>query len=364
MHRAPLALVDESPDVSRALESLVAACNEMGVLVCEISRHVSSSEGGDASSSATDDEEPKPLRAEPKSDVHEAVAQKKKAANETLGRFRQSVVDTCGPAAGSAAVIDLSLSDDAKVVKDEPRVKEERKHSPKAAAATATGGQVEPRRLKAATKAATGRVEYSAEMNEPRDGSVSGGNGEVDAPVAPMEEEDSESEVIDPPRRRSQRKRKALRQVEPPTVKRPGSAAGEASGNGPKWPRGRRCPLGTKGCLAVEDSPTATEMDASISAFVAATTDAGKKLVQVHAQHPAQAERHLEDMRLLMSVAVVSLERELTSEQVLMAWKLTAALKRLHRIYPVKTKGLHRYEVSLVGGRSGALAWQLTLCRF
>ncbi|KAE9038641.1 hypothetical protein PR003_g5599 [Phytophthora rubi] len=56
MSRAPLVLVDESPGVANALTQLAAACNDVGALICEISRQVSSSDSDDASPLATDDE--------------------------------------------------------------------------------------------------------------------------------------------------------------------------------------------------------------------------------------------------------------------------------------------------------------------
>ncbi|KAF1788123.1 hypothetical protein GQ600_26209 [Phytophthora cactorum] len=70
---------------------------------------------------------------------------------------------------------------------------------------------------------------------------------------------------------------------------------------------------------------------------------AGRKLVEVHEEHPVQSERHLEDMRLLMSVVVENFKGNLTAGEVKTAWKMLNTLLQLHDIYPLKTKGLHRY---------------------
>ncbi|KAG2760247.1 hypothetical protein JG687_00010693 [Phytophthora cactorum] len=80
----------------------------------------------------------------------------------------------------------------------------------------------------------------------------------------------------------------------------------------------------------------------SVEAFVAATAAAGRKLVEVHEEHPVQSERHLEDMRLLMSVVVENFKGNLTAGEVKTAWKMLNTLLQLHDIYPLKTKGLHR----------------------
>ncbi|KAG7395420.1 hypothetical protein PHYBOEH_003779 [Phytophthora boehmeriae] len=101
MYRAPIALIDASPVISVALQQLVAACNEIGSLVCDLNREVNSSGSSDVSPSATDDED------EDKKKTKWTKTESK--TDKMIFDSRQNVVDS------TENVIDLCLSDERKV---------------------------------------------------------------------------------------------------------------------------------------------------------------------------------------------------------------------------------------------------------
>ncbi|KAG4048659.1 hypothetical protein PC123_g16043 [Phytophthora cactorum] len=63
LHKSPLALVDESPNVSSMLSRVVSSCNEVGPITRKLHQAVSApaAENDDANSSATEDERDMPL---------------------------------------------------------------------------------------------------------------------------------------------------------------------------------------------------------------------------------------------------------------------------------------------------------------
>ncbi|POM66021.1 Hypothetical protein PHPALM_18184, partial [Phytophthora palmivora] len=239
MYKAPLVLVDESIEVSKALELLVAACNEIGALICELNRQVSSA-GSDTSPSATDDEED--MRAEAKLEV----PVKKKAAKETEGG-RQEKKCTISVAT-KAAVIDLSLSDEEEnvVVKDEPM--KENDHV---------------------------AMEIEEASVPPAD---QGGSMSDQEHCEEKQEEGSGP----PPRKKARKRMKQKSKKGPKKVGRdvvirlrkraemvPGGDIGETVGSA------------LNAAIAVEENDGETSL---IRAFVSATAEAGRKLVEVHAE--------------------------------------------------------------------------------
>lgn len=82
-----------------------------------------------------------------------------------------------------------------------------------------------------------------------------------------------------------------------------------------------------------------------LKSFMSAVAEAGRVLLQVHERHPAQAKWHREDIRLLVSVAMVNLERELSHEEVQATWKMLDVLQKLYDVFPEKTKTLAPEEV-------------------
>ncbi|ETN11750.1 hypothetical protein, variant 1 [Phytophthora nicotianae INRA-310] len=289
MYTDPLALVDESPDISKALELLVAACNEIGVLICELNRQVSSAGSEDMSPSATDDEEE--MTAEPKKKKETETVERKKAAKET------AEIHTNIPE--SITIIDLLSDEEKEQIKNEKNSKSE--------------------------------TQETVELPMPPVH-----NDDATAIVEPVVED--EQNILST---RKSRKRKAQRNKAPPLSKRAQGVVVRLEKRAEMAPTG---PVGTAVCTAL-DAAIGVERSSGnscVEAFVAATAEAGRKLVEVHEEHPVQAERHLEDMRLLMSVAVDNLKGDLAAGEVKMSWKMLKILLQLHEIYPVKTKGLHR----------------------
>ncbi|KAE9044532.1 hypothetical protein PR003_g5598 [Phytophthora rubi] len=162
----------------------------------------------------------------------------------------------------------------------------------------------------------------------------------------PMEEEEDEVRV--PNQRRNTQKRRATKRlaVAPPPPKRAMRDVvirlRRRAEMVPSGDVGAAVCSALNGAIAVEIHPDARGIGPFVRAFLSATAEAGQKLVEVHAQHPVQTERHLEDMRLLLSVAVANLERGLSRDEVCAAWKMLKVLQQLHDLYPAKTKGLHR----------------------
>ncbi|KAG7382676.1 hypothetical protein PHYPSEUDO_004646 [Phytophthora pseudosyringae] len=332
MYKAPLVFVDESPDVSTALGQLVAACNEMGALVCALNREVSSAGASDVSSSATDEEEDQNRQAEPKTGAVVGV-EKKKAAKDT-GRSVARANKASGPIE-TAAVVDLSLSEEEPAaVKDEPRTE-----------TTDVQEEMATVDMEMATFAPDEERSWSASAKD-----VATAAGEEDHSVSVDtlgNDKEDDAKVAEPPSRRKLRKRKAPSRIAPPVAKRPVRDVvvrlRKRAEMAPSGAVGVAVCSALNAAVSVEEThPETTGVNPRIGAFVSATAEAGKMLVEVHAEHPVQAERHLEDMRLLMSVAVVNLERELSVEVVAVAWKMLKALQQLHDLYPLKTRGLHR----------------------
>ncbi|EGZ09499.1 hypothetical protein PHYSODRAFT_338296 [Phytophthora sojae] len=91
--KTAVVFVDESPQVAQALEQLVAACNEVGTLVCQLNRAVSSSGASDASSDTEEEEGEREeekengsqhLRAGPKDLEHRRTTEEKKRAAKEI----------------------------------------------------------------------------------------------------------------------------------------------------------------------------------------------------------------------------------------------------------------------------------------
>ncbi|KAG6614164.1 uncharacterized protein IUM83_10100 [Phytophthora cinnamomi] len=355
MYRAPLVFVDESAAVAHALAQLVAACNEMGTIVREISAEMGSAGAGDASAS-TSAEQQVQVKAEPKV-VATEHKQRKKAAKETVGREMGRVgemgrVEEMGTGlnesrveAKAAGVIDLSLSDDEK--EDDAVVKEEERRTTGEAAAAVKKEVVEEKSTEQVAVVELEEVqrleEKSSESAEVELSPLS--DAAVELPTAAVEEE-QEDDVRVPPKRKHTRKRKASQRIAMPPPKRTerdvvlrlrkraemtqSGDVGDAVGSA------------LKAAIAVEERPDTTGIDSLITAFFSATAAAGAMLVEAHAQDPVEAECHLEDMRLLMSVAVENLEHGLSRDGVCAAWKMHKVLQKIHDLHPVKTKGLHR----------------------
>ncbi|KAG3203281.1 hypothetical protein PC128_g2653 [Phytophthora cactorum] len=153
--------------------------------------------------------------------------------------------------------------------------------------------------------------------------------------VEPVAE--GEQDVTDSSRRRKSRKRKA-RKDNAPSLSSVVVRLEKRAEMAPSGPVGVAVYTALNAAIDVENSRGRS----SVEAFVAATAAAGRKLVEVHEEHPVQSERHLEDMRLLMSVVVENFKGNLTAGEVKTAWKMLNTLLQLHDIYPLKTKGLHR----------------------
>ncbi|KAL4118786.1 hypothetical protein PRIC2_011108 [Phytophthora ramorum] len=357
MVRAPLVLVDESPQVATALEQLVAACNEMGTLICDLSRELSSVGTSDASPSATDDEDQQVTnnlsslnkdKAEPKRSSGTEKVERKKAAKET-GRPVAAVQNTSARSKAAvkatATVIDLSLSDEEEVVKEEGGKK------PQSASNMSVKNETLDKSRKEAADVETQESLRQATADEP-ESLVSPAPGTVGSPVpaevvepppAEMEDEQKEVKARDerPRRKTKKRKRKAPRAVVPPVAKRVVPPAAK-----------RVVPPVAKRVVpdVVVQLRKQAEMAPSGNVGVAVCTALNAAIALEKHQKTdtkVQAERHLEDMRLLMSVAAMNFKRELSREEVYVAWQMLKEIQKLHDIYPAKTKGLHRSWLEL-----------------
>lgn len=78
-----------------------------------------------------------------------------------------------------------------------------------------------------------------------------------------------------------------------------------------------------------------------VRSFLAAAALAGMSLVESYARSPVTAERHLEDMRLVLTAVVNEVERQLSREEVCEAWRLLKSLQQLHLHFPEQTTGMH-----------------------
>ncbi|KAH7467372.1 hypothetical protein KRP22_013279 [Phytophthora ramorum] len=375
MVRAPLVLVDESPQVATALEQLVAACNEMGTLICDLSRELSSVGTSDASPSATDDEDQQVTnnlsslnkdKAEPKRSSGTEKVERKKAAKET-GRAVAAVQNTSARSKAAvkatATVIDLSLSDEEEVVKEEGGKK------PQSAINMSVKNETLDKSRKEAADVETQESLRQATADE-LESLVSPAPGSVGSPVpaevmepppAEMEDEQKEVKARDerPRRKTKKRKRKAPRAVVAPVAKRVVPPVAKRvvpdvvvqlrkqAEMAPSGNVGVAVCTALNAAIALEKHQKTDTKGPFTKSFASATAAAARVLVGVHTSHPVQAERHLEDMRLLMSVAAMNFKCELSREEVYVAWQMLKEIQKLHDIYPAKTKGLHRSWLEL-----------------
>ncbi|KAG1706747.1 hypothetical protein DVH05_027600 [Phytophthora capsici] len=317
LYKGSLVASDTSPDVSTALTQLVTVCDGIGTLMCELNREINHSGASDVS---TEDEEDQQKIAEPKEEV--MPVEKKKAAKESIisPKIERNKAPDSKTSNHSIAIIDLSLSDEEK----EPPVKEEKK-------------EIVPDPPTVATVPVDERPRERQELFD-------FGVPEVQEDSKQVEEDTLGQQEV--PARKRSRKRKAPSRIAPPVAKRPvKDVVIRLQKRAEMVPSGA---VGVTVCSAlnaavtVENSETTGVFNSSIGDFVSATAEAAKMLVGVHKQHPVQCERHLEDMRLLMSVAIMNLENGMSADVAKKAWVMLKTLQKLHKLYPVKTKGLHR----------------------
>ncbi|KAK1940091.1 hypothetical protein P3T76_008414 [Phytophthora citrophthora] len=252
--------------------------------------------------------------------------EKKKAAKETIisPKLEPNKALDSKKNKNLIAIIDLSLSDEEK----ESPVKEEKK-------------EIVPDPPAVATVPVDNNPRETAEPFE-------FGPPEVQEDSNQVQEDNLREQEV--PERKRSRKRKAPSRIVPPVSKRPVKDVvirlQKRAEMAPSGAVGVAVCSALKAAVAVENSET-TGVNAHQGDFVSATVEAAKMLVGVHKQHPVQCERHLEDMRLLMSVAIVNLENGMTADVAKKAWVMLKTLQKLHKLYPVKTKGLHRYVLGL-----------------
>ncbi|KAG3011181.1 hypothetical protein PC121_g9114 [Phytophthora cactorum] len=168
----------------------------------------------------------------------------------------------------------------------------------------------------------------------------------MEAAEASRANEQIVSEVADRPMRRKEKKRKAARPIEPSIAKklekavvvrlrkRAETTATNALGES-VW-------LALNAAIALEERPDRYPDGELLRSFMLSVPDAGRAIIKDCGRHPDQSERHLEDMRLLVSVAVVNLECELSRGQVPMALTMLDVLQALHDTYPEQTKTLYQ----------------------
>ncbi|OWZ18915.1 hypothetical protein PHMEG_0006912 [Phytophthora megakarya] len=311
MNKGPL---DESPDVSKALNLLFAGCNEIETLICDLNREVSNA-GGTMSPSGVDGMEE--TQAEPEEEVPVKNMYKDTGTKvEQEGNFFTSV-------AGQATIV-LPLSDEETVVvKDEPMQGE-------------IGIQFGP-------------GDHVAEIVEPSTSRVHGCFFMPDQ----MNREEKSGEVGPSPRKKVKTMETSMIIAPLPelvttehdvvTLLRQRMEVASSGAIGARAAVG----FALNVAISIEERGGMTRRSPLIRELAASISRAGQKLMEVREKQLVQVEHHLEDISLLMSVAVVNLEKGLRRDEVREAWKMLKVIKELHDVFPLKTKSLYRYVHSI-----------------
>lgn len=104
--------------------------------------------------------------------------------------------------------------------------------------------------------------------------------------------------------------------------------------------------LALSAAIKLEENENAGDGD--LRSFLTAVAEAGRALIDIKTREPARAERHLEDMELMMSVVAGNLDGRWGVGEVNSAWTALKVVKQVHELYPKKTKNLLRYVLRFI----------------